>query len=296
MTEVQEKEGVCFFAYNNDQIDYVELASLSALYVKENLNLPVCLITDSGSEAWLQQSKSSDLINRCFDYIIVTNDEMKKNHRRHYDSPWTEFNAQFNNSNKHKVFEYTPFEKTLLLDIDYIVKSNYLLDAFNYSGVMMFDTACDLRNEKPLPREQFLYEAGIKMWWSTVVYFDRSELSKLFFDTWAHVAENYSFYQYLYNFPPKLFRTDYCVSIASHILNGMEDSDVIGKFKTPMCNVSQKDDIVETHNKNNWIALSHDQKEPWKNILVNTNKTDLHVMNKRALGRHYNTLVEMFDE
>ena len=40
--------------------------------------------------------------------------ENAPNPRRHYDSPWTEFTAQFNNSNKHKIFEYTlSFETTI---------------------------------------------------------------------------------------------------------------------------------------------------------------------------------------
>ena len=295
MTEIQDQRGVCFFAYNNSQIDYVELATLAALYVKENLNLPVCLITDEGSEAWLQQSKP-ELAERCFDYIVLTNDEMKKNNRIHYDSPWFEFSAQFNNSNKHKVYEYSPFEQTILLDIDYIVKTDFLHNLFNYQGVCMFDKAIDIRNQLPLPRETMLHEAGIKMWWSTVVYFDRSDISKLFFDTWAHIADNYEFYQYLYNFPPKLFRTDYCVSIASHILNGMTESNVINSIPTQMTNVGQRDDINEVQSKNNWIFIANDQKENWKNIVVNNGIMDIHCMNKRSLGRHYNKLVEFFNE
>lgn len=295
MQKIQEQKGVCFFAYNNDQIDYVELATLAALYVKEYLKLPVCLITDEGSEAWLQQSKPK-LAERCFDYIVITSDEMKRNHRIHYDSPWHEFSAQFNNSNKHKVYEYSPFEQTLLLDIDYIVKSNFLLGAFEFEGIAMFDNAINIRNQLPLPREQKLHAAGIKMWWSTVVYFDRSEFSKLFFDTWAHIADNYQFYQYLYNFPPKLFRTDYCVSIASHILNGMEDSDIINKLPTQMINAGQHDDIVKVNSKSDWIFVSADQKENWKDIIVNGSKFDVHVMNKRALGRQFSTIVEMFND
>ena len=50
----------------------------------------------------------------------------------------------------------------------------------------MFDNALTLRNNLPAERERMLYDAGIKMWWSTVIYFDRSEFSKMFFDTWAH--------------------------------------------------------------------------------------------------------------
>lgn len=292
MANILEEKGVCFFAYNNDQLDYVELAVLAASYVKKYLKLPVCLITDEGSEAWLYESKDNQVIDKCFDYIITTNDDMKTNMRTHFDSPYADFSAQFNNSNKHKIYQYSPFEKTLLLDIDYIVKTDYLKSVFDYSGVIMFDNARDMRNDLPLMPERYLYEAGIKMWWSTVVYFDRSELSKIFFDTWAHVADNYSFYQYLYNFPPKLFRTDYCVSIASHILNGMQDSDVIGKFDIPIYNMSQKDDIVEVHDDVSWVLLANDTKEHWKNILCNQKYTDIHAMNKRALGRFYSKLME----
>jgi hypothetical protein len=296
---MREQRGVCFFAYNNDQLDYVELAIIAAKYVKEHLKLPVCLITDEGSESWLEESKPKKLINESFDYIITTNDEMKQNRRRHYDSPWTSFNAQFNNSNKHKIYKYSPFEQTLLLDIDYIVKTDVLLKYFDGdSSVCMFDNALTVRNELPDDRERALYDAGIKMWWSTVVYFDRSDFSKLFFDTWAHIAANYEFYQYLYNFPSKLFRTDYCVSIAVHMLGGMQDNQThIGNFdNSSLVNMSQKDDIIETHGLNEWILIAHDQKEEWQNILVNTGKQDIHVMNKRALARVVPDLLEYFNE
>jgi hypothetical protein len=162
----------------------------------------------------------------------------------------------------------------------------------------MFDNATTLRNELPSSDERFLYDAGIKMWWSTVVYFNRSDFSKLFFDTWSHVADNYEFYQYLYNFPSKLFRTDYCVSIAVHILAGMQDTqEYLGNFdNTALVNMSQKDDIIEAKNDNEWIMLSHDQKEIWKNILVNTSNQDIHVMNKRAFDRVIPKLLEAPDE
>ena len=31
-------EGICFFAYNNEQIDYVKLATIAASYAKLKLN------------------------------------------------------------------------------------------------------------------------------------------------------------------------------------------------------------------------------------------------------------------
>ena len=164
--------------------------------------------------------------------------------------------------------------------------------------VSMFDNALTVRNELPAIPERFLYDAGVKMWWSTVVYFDRSEYSKMFFDTWAHVAANYEFYQYLYNFPSRLFRTDYCVSIAVHILAGMQDNQThLGNFDgTSLVNLSQKDDIIEAQTTNEWVVIAHDQTEEWKNILVKVDKQYIHVMNKRALDRMLPGLLEKFND
>ena len=67
MKEYADKKGVCFFAYNNDQLDYVSMAMTAALYVKKYLKLPVALITDEGSELWLEQSQDTNLINKSFD-------------------------------------------------------------------------------------------------------------------------------------------------------------------------------------------------------------------------------------
>jgi len=293
----KEKQGVCFFVYNNNQLDYVDLLMLAARYVKEYLKLPVCMITDNGTYNWMLESQSESDIDTYIDYIKITNDEFKDNLRTHKDSPWSEFTAQFQNSNKHKIWEYSPFEQTLLMDTDYIVKNDFLLQSFNNPGVSMYNNAVSARNDPPHRNEVLLYPSGIKMWWSTVVYFDRSEFSKMFFDLWDHVADNYEFYQFLYNFPGGLFRTDYCVSIAVHILNGMEESTTIDNFDNmPMHYISQDDDIIDINDKQDWICLGCDQKEKWKNILIKHSNLDLHVMNKRALLRMKPKIVEMFND
>ena len=293
----KEKQGVCFFVYNNNQLDYVDLLMLAARYVKEYLKLPVCMITDNGTYNWMLESQSESDIDTYIDYIKITNDEFKDNLRTHKDSPWSEFTAKFQNSNKHKIWEYSPFEQTLLMDTDYIVKNDFLLQSFNNPGVSMYNNAVSTRNDPPHRNEVLLYPSGIKMWWSTVVYFDRSEFSKMFFDLWDHVADNYEFYQFLYNFPGGLFRTDYCVSIAVHILNGMEESTTIDNFDDmPMHYISQDDDIIDINDKQDWICLGCDQKENWKNILIKHSNLDLHVMNKRALLRMKPKIVEMFND
>lgn len=299
MEEEKNGSGVCVFAYNNDQLDYVKMAMIAALYAKRNLsesNNDVTLITSKGDWEWLQQSQPEAVVSRAFDNVVLTTDELKQNERTHYDSPWTKFKTQFNNSNKHKVWEYSPYEKTLLIDVDYLIHSGVPFnDAFdNDDGVTMYSSARDLGHRPARIFEQYLTPTGIPMWWSTVVYFDRSDISEMFFGLWSHVADNYEYYRYLYNFPGKMFRTDFCVSIATHIMNGMHEGDMINKFMDgDMVFMDQRDDIVEIRTPEEFIYLVNDREEPWKDVLAKYTNTNVHCMNKRSLDRHFDRMLEL---
>lgn len=292
----EESRGVCMFAYNNSQLDYIKYAHFAAHYVKQNMsNNNTCLITDTGSYAWLKESVSPELHAACFDTVVVHDVVHASNSRKHYDSPWTEFNAQFNNKNKDDIFSLSPFEKTLLIDTDYFIQNNFYDYIFETDvPVSLHRNARYLEHQLPYLNEQTLNEAGIHHWWSTVVYFDKSQESKIFFDLWEHVKDNWDYYHLLYQFPPGLFRTDFCVSIAAHILNGFNNHDYLHDFTgIPLINMDQKDDVVEIKSLNDWILLSHNRKEPWKNILTRIVKDNIHVMNKRSLDRHSETIFKL---
>jgi len=299
MDSVKKGNGVCVFAYNNQQLDYVKFASVVSKFVKKNMkNNAVALITDEGTENWMRQSMSQETIDYCFDYVIVTNPQHESNSRVHHDSPWTEFTANFQNSNKHKIFEYTPFERTLLIDTDFIVQNNFYDYIFDTDiPVSMHRTAEYFGGELPYQDEMMLNSAGINHWWSTVVYFDQSEYSKMFFDTWAHVKDNWEYYSLLYQFPKALFRTDFCVSVASHMINGFQNEVFMDDFKgLPLLNMDQKDDLVKLNSLDDFIFLKHNRVEAWKNILCRYTNTNMHVMNKRALDRQIATINDMFEE
>ena len=76
-----------------------------------------------------------------------------------------------------------------------MIRTDFLNAFWDSPGVGMYNNAKDLNNNPMHMRERWLYDAGIPMWWSTVVMFDRSDISKMFFDLWSHIADNYSFYQ-----------------------------------------------------------------------------------------------------
>ena len=160
----------------------------------------------------------------------------------------------------------------------------------------MYQQAKNLKHESPFLYEQYLNPVGIPMWWSTVVYFDKSEISDMFFDIWSHVADNYDFYKFLYNFPGQLFRTDYCVSIATHIMNGMNTGDIIHEINDKtMVYMDQKDDLLEVKDATDWIFFANDRKEPWKDILTRNTFDNIHMMNKRSIDRNWDILMEKLD-
>jgi hypothetical protein len=134
------------------------------------------------------------------------------------------------------------------------------------------------------------------MLWSTAVYFNKhAPVTKMFFDMWSHVRDNYEFYQFLYGFPGTLFRTDFCVSIAVHLLNGQGTGELIDSFSRPMINMSQLDDIVKINNADQWVYSITDQAETWKTSLTSIKNENVHVMNKRALDRNFNDIIAALD-
>ena len=293
-------KGVLLIAYNNGKIDYEKLAIVAASNVKRHMkNNHVTLLTDLNTYNALQTELTIDQLADTFDHIIVEDIEHERNTRMHRDSPWTEFSTQFNNKNKHSIFQKSPYEQTLMIDVDYIVGNNSLDAIFdtNYE-LAMYKDAVSVRNYKPRIWEQKLHPDGIDMWWSTVVYWrNDSEVAKLFFGIWQHVKQNYQYYKWLYKFPGVLFRTDYAASIAVHILNGHDTGNIVSQLPGKVMRFSEQiDDIVEFKSLRDYVLLCPDPKELWKNICSRVSNENIHLMNKMAILRHYPKLKELIYE
>ena len=292
---MEEENGVAIIAYNNSQLNYLQFAAIASAYVKLHMkNNKVALITDTGTEDWMNISMPKEDVDALFDYVVSHDVHHDPNPRRHYDSPWTEFTTQFSNKNKDSIFDLTPFDKTLLIDSDYLICNNFYDRVFETELPLgMHRTAIYLEGQLPYLNEIELNEAGIHHWWSTAVYFDKSEESETFFGIWSHVKENWDYYALLYQFPPGLFRTDFCVSIAAHILNGFTNEYHMYDFDgVPLINMDQKDDLVRIKDFTDMTFLSHNRSEPWKNIMVRKQKENMHVMNKRAMARQADQMYE----
>ena len=306
-------KGAIFLAFNNKEINYVKLACLSASSVRKHLNLPCSLITDAGSLRHFEKLEYIR-VDKTFENIIIdekTDKDYKKDHfyskykigntdniRKFYDTPYSTFNSQFKNLTKHNIYNLTPYDRTILFDVDFLVNNAILNLAFDVnSPIQLYRNAQTLKNTEPDHNlDRRLNDVGIPLYWSTIIYFDKSPISKMFFDMWAHVKENYDYYQSLYKFPEGLYRTDFAVSISIHLLkNFVEYNDELFAELpgSPMKYMAYKDDIASV-DKNGIVFFANNYKEEWKNILTYSEDENLHMMNKRAIERHYNELMELY--
>ncbi len=291
--------GVTFFAYNNEQIDYIRLAVLAASAVKKHMkNNQTCLITNKSSLDWSTKSITNKVLNKAFDHIISEEPDHKPNIRKFYDSPWATFECQFENWNKNDVIKLTPFDKTLMLDVDFLVNNNFLDVPFGIEEpLMLYTDAITLRNERPFHLlERKLHKNGIPMLWSTAIYFDKNdEVVQLFFELWGHIKDNWDFYRYLYGFSTKIYRTDFAVSIATHVLNGFIENTLVKSLPdNPMKYVEPKDDI-ERVLLDGVRFLSHKPDEEWLHIFAVCKNENLHIMNKKAIDRNWDKLMELYE-
>ena len=115
-------KGILLFAHNNEQIDYGKMAYITARFAKKNLNVPISLVTDKGTLAWMKDNDNID-VEETFDKIIFTDEYVKdKNQiRRYYDGTLEYKKADFKNCFRAWAFEYSPYEQTLVIDVDFLI-------------------------------------------------------------------------------------------------------------------------------------------------------------------------------
>ncbi len=282
------------YAFINPDVDYTKLAYSTAISIKYHLkNNNVTLITDRDSINWIKTIIKEDDINSVFDNIIIQERLTDNNKRVLYDSPWTKINTDFKNGNRYSAYDLSPYDETIVLDVDYLIMSNNLDNVWNNNEDFLINkSAVNLRNQKFGENEQNLSNSGIPMYWATIIYFKKTKRAKVLFDLVQYIKENYMFYKHIYKFPNTRFRNDYAFSIAVHILDGFEVKDHSFPIDT-IITMDMKDDIVEI-NKNDILFLSYDVKEPWINILVRLKSTDVHIMNKLAMNRHFESICTNF--
>ena len=272
-------KGTLLFARNNSTIDYIKQAVFCAKRIKEYLNVPVSIATDSVD--YLNQTFD----NSIFDHIIPLEYTNERNSRKYHDGTLSNKFLTFKNSLRSKSYELSPYDETLVLDTDYVICNDILKNCFDsYNNLMLFKEAYDIANFRDTKEFNFISDKGIKFYWATVIFFRKTEETKIFFDLVDHIYDHWEHYRKLYQINNPLFRNDYAFSIAVHIMNGFTDSDFIKELPIKHLYTIDKDVLCKI-NKDEMMFLIEKENHLGEYTAVKTTSQNVHVMNKFSLER-----------
>jgi hypothetical protein len=281
-------KGIVLFAHNNRQIDYAKMSILTAKLANKNLQVPVSLITDPSTSSWMKESKIFSTAANLFDKIIII-PRPEDNNMRNFGDGKSFASAPFTNGNRFNVWDHTPYERTLLVDTDFLILTDNLNKYWNVdSDLLMSPKYNDIIGKDRIGYlDTHISETGIEMYWATTVMFTKNEHTKIFFNLVDFIKQKYKMFADVYRFNPIVYRNDIAFSIAKHIMNGFQK---IEEYNLPdVFSVTDKDMLYDVDNGSLKFLLSFKD----TNIAASVSSKDVHVMNKFSIVRNYDKLMEL---
>ena len=283
------KRGILIFAHNSRDVDYALMSLVSAKFAKANLQVPVSLVVDKFTVEWMQTSNIYNLSQEIFDKIIEIEKPVTQNTRVLHDG-YTSKTVPFVNSNRASVWDLTPYDRTLLIDSDFLIMSNRLNEYWGVdSDVMLSPAMKDVRGDRKGILDSWVSETGIPLYWATTVMFTKNNESKIFFDLVDVIRTNYNYFADLFRFNPKQYRNDISFSIAKHMLNGFENR---GEDLPPILTLLDKD-LIHSIDENQLRVYLNDSMSEDHVVIASIKDLDVHVMNKQSIIRNAKEFLEI---
>ena len=244
--------GALIFARNNEHIDYVSMAHWSAQNIERHLGIPTHIVTDQ---------EIAPIVNtRWFDDYGKT--------------------FSWHNQNRVNAYELSPWDRTLVLDADYVVASNQLRVLLaSDQDFLAHRWAYDITGIDDFSRLNYFGQNSMPMWWATVMMFRRNNHARLIFESMTMIRDNWDHYKKLYKSKSPSYRNDYALTIALGITNGhtLNHAGIPWALAslTPEHRLTQLDkdeyriDFLTREQKSRWLTLRNQ---------------DFHAMGKRHLG------------
>ena len=194
--------GALLYAFDSD-IKYTKIAVECARRISSYLNIPVSIVTDT---------KVKDNI---FDRQIIVPKPDSTNYRYWQD---TDITTVWHNAGRSGALDVSPYDRTLLVDIDYMINSSVLKNLLD-SPLSFLAHKTVMPITKKIKTDTF-GQNKIDMWWATVLVFDRSQFTQDVFALWKMIGQNYQHYANIFGFDARKFRNDFALSIALLVANG----------------------------------------------------------------------------
>ena len=272
-------KGAFLIARNNGHIDYVKQAVFLARRIKQYLDIPVTIATDS-----TEYLETAFGIND-FDNVINLDQTANANMRYFFDGTLSKKTASFKNANRANVYELSPYDETLLLDTDYIISNDLLKSVFtSKSDLLIYKKSNDVAKVRDETEFDKISDTSVDFYWATVVYFKKSESNKIFFDLIKHIEQEWNHYRRVYQITSSLFRNDFAFSIAIHMMNGFQTGTFAQQLPGSMLYTTDKD-ILWQLNEDEMMFLVEKNGYLGEFTALKTTGQNIHVMNKISLDR-----------
>mgnify|MGYP001207231099 CR=1 FL=1 len=243
------KKGVLLFCFDTQHTKYHKILERCVRLIKINLNVEITVVTNFST---YQKMSPMGFIN----YKFIEPEAGNKLDGK-----------DWNNVDRHMAYELSPYDTTLVLDIDYFCFSNHLAQFFETDyDFLIPDQAFDLTGRNTFDQRKW---SMIPMVWATVFLFKKNEKVKRIFDTIKYVKQYYFYFIELYRIYAKNFRNDYLFAMALQQINGFVGYE---KFPFTLPTLPRDCEVIEMTDKG--IA--------WrcKDEINYVENQDVHILNK----------------
>lgn len=283
-------KGVLIFAHNSTAVDYGMMAVIAGGLAKKHLKVPVSLVADTGTLAWMEETKTIKKAKKIFDKIISIDLPYTTNNRKLHDGLHSQV-IPFINSNRCTAWQLTPYDTTLLIDSDFLIFSDRLNQYWDVnSSIMIAESMNDLRGGRAKILDNKVSETGIHLFWATTVMFKKNNESKFFFQLVEYIRDNYAYFADLFRFDSRQYRNDIAFSVAKHIINGFETTKSYNL--PPLTTVFDQDVLIDVDSKGKLI-ITTDFENSGDYVAATVQNTDIHIMNKQSILRHTDSLMRL---
>ena len=256
--------GILLFAINTKDRSYANMATYCSLQIKKYLNLPVTIVTNG--------KVNSEYFDKVID-TTVTENQIRLISGKTED--WKNFN-------RYRAYELSPYDETILMDIDYICNSDKLLQLFDLNqDFLCHKTRRYLGSKFETTVEH--YGKNYEMYWATIIYFKKNSTTKSVFEMIKTIQDNYLHYSRIYKFSSTPYRNDFALSIA---LNTVYGHNIPSYVEIPWTLMNVEFDTEVDLVDDIW-TIKFNMKHKGK-LRITTKNQDLHMLNKNDLEKIIN--------
>ena len=246
-------KGILLFCFDTPETKYHTVLERCVGLIKKNLQLEITVVTNHET---FKKMRPLGFIN----YKLIEPELGNKKNGK-----------EWRNVDRHMAYELSPYDTTLVMDIDYFPFTDNLRQFLETDyDFLISKEAYDLTNRNSFDHRRW---SLIDMVWATVFVFRKGAKAKRIFDMVKYVKHYYAYFNELYRVYGKNFRNDYAFAIALEQANGFINYDTLPiRLATlpPDCKIVKFTDTGVAWQYKDNINYIEDQ--------------DVHVLNKESIN------------